>query len=1234
VHEPPPFNPLGHPVCFSPPTRLAQSAWIQHVPFGMTLIDLLRPATVVELGTHYGVSYCAFCQAVAELGLPARCYAIDTWEGDAQAGFYGPEVLADLRAHHDPAYGGFSRLVRSTFDEAAGQFEDGSVDLLHIDGLHTYEAVRHDFDTWVPKLSDRGVVLVHDTNCRERDFGVWRLWEELRQRHAHFEFVHGHGLGVLAVGRSCPPSISQLFGLPPEQAMRLRQFYFRLGRQIEEGYERVGLGREVQARVEQIAGLEARLLEADSRSATAEQALACRASEAEAAEAEAEELRRLLTDRDETIASLRAKVERPAGSEPGAARRIPYARVVTGLRAAVARVAPAGAVVLVVSRGDPDLLELGPARGRHFPQTADGVYAGAHPASGSAAIEQLESLRAAGARFLAVPGTAYWWFEYYADFVRHLDARYQRVWADSDCVVYRLTRGASEIWHRLRGLVAIGRPHNGNGSGLAVTGSGFGGEELPTARDDRPGAAGARTAPDHPPAAQGDADAKPFPQLRFALEYPRSLPLTPPRVASDPQHLRLNWLLPDFAPGMGGPAVVFRMIGLLDALGHRSTLWVCGRTRYESAEDARESIAEHYQPLNAEVRFLPDTCGPEVLAAVRGDAVIATHYRTAYTARAVTNVRERFYFIQDFEPAFCAAGTEYRLAEATYRFEFSCITSGRWLRHVLQTRYGTPAEHFVYAYDAETYRPGVVDDRRPDRVAFYARHETPRRAVELGVMALELVAARRPGLVVDLFGGDTRHLRLPFRHVHHGVLPPPRLADLYRRATVGMVFSTTNYSLIPHEMMACGLPVIDLLGENTSAEFREGTVTLSDADPHQIADAVERLLSDPAARDAQADRARQYVRGLTWERAGMQVEAAIRVGILARASVDGTGTRGANGALAVRSRAVQPVCRGEGADDPAVTCHGPIVFVGQPEYYRSAYYDLTATGEHFEFPVTSADWSGTSALPARVREWGARTVVVFRPEWFARHRDAFEALRAEGVTMIGYSSEPVPQSRRSTHPDQLQRLEGLKRAMDLDYDLIIHFDPSSVGFLREIGFRRVIGYPLPVSRRLFYPEERPLDFDVCFLGKSTAHRERMLLPLKMRFNTVHVAHGLRDEEARVLMNRSKLVLNLHNEDYLNFENRVVQALFCGRPVFSEQLSNDLLTAGRDYVRVSSPDDLCTKVASFLARGEPAVPPAVRADLSTFTVDALLARLNYQSGSCSQARAAAPQWVLGERAYQI
>jgi Methyltransferase domain len=229
------LNSLLDIASFAPASTRFPSAWIGHLPFAAWVIRRTAPSCVVELGTHSGNSYFSFCQTVLEAGLETKCYAVDTWQGDEHSGRYDETVFTEVQVYNEARYAAFSRLLRMTFDDAVSGFPDKSIDLLHIDGLHTYDAVRHDFETWLPKLAPGALILLHDTMVREPTFGVWKLWEEVqRQYPLHIEFSHSYGLGVLQLNDAPEDRRQAWLQFDDSEKATLRRYFAALGaRQLE-----------------------------------------------------------------------------------------------------------------------------------------------------------------------------------------------------------------------------------------------------------------------------------------------------------------------------------------------------------------------------------------------------------------------------------------------------------------------------------------------------------------------------------------------------------------------------------------------------------------------------------------------------------------------------------------------------------------------------------------------------------------------------------------------------------------------------------------------------------------------------------------------------------------------------------------------------------------------------------------------------------------------------------------
>lgn len=228
------------------PRLLKSPWWIGHIPFAFELIARLRPAKIVELGTYSGSSFAAFCQAVEACGIDGKCYGIDLWEGDIHMGHFDDSLFQEISEYLATNHPGIAVLVRKDFNAAVHDFDDGSIDLLHIDGTHTYEAVSNDFNTWLPKMSRRGVVLFHDINVNMENtgpaslkFGVGTFFDGVKSRYPHFEFGHCWGLGVLVVGADAPPAVMELVAL--SRKPEFEQYFAAKGAAVTKRFEDMGV---------------------------------------------------------------------------------------------------------------------------------------------------------------------------------------------------------------------------------------------------------------------------------------------------------------------------------------------------------------------------------------------------------------------------------------------------------------------------------------------------------------------------------------------------------------------------------------------------------------------------------------------------------------------------------------------------------------------------------------------------------------------------------------------------------------------------------------------------------------------------------------------------------------------------------------------------------------------------------------------------------------------------------
>jgi O-antigen biosynthesis protein len=329
--------------------------------------------------------------------------------------------------------------------------------------------------------------------------------------------------------------------------------------------------------------------------------------------------------------------------------------------------------------------------------------------------------------------------------------------------------------------------------------------------------------------------------------------------------LSIAWVLSPISAGSGGQNTIARFARSLQDAGHEVRFYIYEGIHLQSAGDARSILHKHFG-LDVDVRSIDKY--------QESDVVIATGWETAYPVFNLETKAHKYYFVQDFEPAFYGLGSMAVLAENTYKMGFYGITAGKWLAHKLSSEYGMDTDYFNFGVDIDVYKPSTMP-RKIKKACFYARPVTERRAFELGVMALGVFHKKHPEYQIEFFGWDTSEYDIPFPYTNRGVLSHEELAELYQESAACLVLSLTNVSLLPLELLAAGcIPVMNDGDNNRLVLGKNDNILYTGYSPVQLAQGLCAVVENNDLQTS-AEKASRSVANLSWGESYEKVEAII-----------------------------------------------------------------------------------------------------------------------------------------------------------------------------------------------------------------------------------------------------------------------------------------------------------------------------------------------------------------------
>ena len=330
-------------------------------------------------------------------------------------------------------------------------------------------------------------------------------------------------------------------------------------------------------------------------------------------------------------------------------------------------------------------------------------------------------------------------------------------------------------------------------------------------------------------------------------------------VSPEKKIRKIAWTIPYPGKGSGGHRTIIQNINCLIRAGYDCDLFVPD-DGMATVAFIQKLIDESFEECGAKVHVGFDT--KEVF-----DLLYITGWQTIADVEKIS-AKKTAYFVQDYEPWFFPVGDRYIEIENSYRMGFPAVTIGRWLANKLHDEFGQKAYCFDFCADTNVYfrKEGISKE---NAVCCIYQPEKDRRCTSIITEGLRLLKVQRPDIRIYLYG-SSKKATLPFEAEQLGIIPVSECNELYNKCRTGICMSASNPSRIPFEMMAAGLPVVDLYRENNLYDMPDQGVLLAQPTPEAIAEAVIELLDDHDLQEEMSDFGERFMTGRPLEKGYQQ----------------------------------------------------------------------------------------------------------------------------------------------------------------------------------------------------------------------------------------------------------------------------------------------------------------------------------------------------------------------------